>query len=68
MFVADYLETFLLDWEGKVSCVLFLSGCNFRCPWCQNKDLALGRIDPDKTETITEILRKFVPHNTLDDR
>lgn len=28
------------DWDGKISTVLFLPGCNFRCPFCQNWDLA----------------------------
>lgn len=29
----------LIDYPGKVSCVLFLSGCNFDCPYCHNPDL-----------------------------
>ncbi len=30
----------LCDWPGKVSCVLFFGGCNFRCPTCHNYMLA----------------------------
>ena len=26
----------LLDFEDKVSCVLFSKACNFRCPFCHN--------------------------------
>ena len=33
----------LIDFPGKVSCVLFLSGCNFDCPYCHNPDLVKGR-------------------------
>ncbi len=29
-----------IDYPGKVSCVLFISGCNFACPYCHNPDLA----------------------------
>ncbi len=29
----------LIDYPGKVGCVLFLSGCNFRCPYCHNPQL-----------------------------
>lgn len=29
----------LIDYPGKVSCVLFLKGCNFDCPYCHNPDL-----------------------------
>lgn len=25
-----------IDWYGRSSSVIFLSGCNFRCPYCQN--------------------------------
>lgn len=28
-----------IDYPGKISCVLFLSGCNFRCPYCHNPQL-----------------------------
>ncbi|MDM8551643.1 anaerobic ribonucleoside-triphosphate reductase activating protein [Desulfobacterales bacterium HSG2] len=31
-----------IDYPGKISCVLFLSGCNFNCPYCHNPDLAKG--------------------------
>lgn len=29
----------LIDYPGKISCVLFTSGCNFACPYCHNPDL-----------------------------
>lgn len=29
----------LIDYPEKISCVLFLSGCNFRCPYCHNPQL-----------------------------
>jgi pyruvate formate lyase activating enzyme len=28
------------DWPGKVCSVLFLGGCNFKCPTCHNADMA----------------------------
>jgi pyruvate formate lyase activating enzyme len=44
----------LLDFPGKVSCVVFVSGCNFHCPYCHNPDL----IDPSLDRiSRTEILR-----------
>ncbi|MBN1103808.1 MAG: anaerobic ribonucleoside-triphosphate reductase activating protein [Deltaproteobacteria bacterium] len=36
----------LIDYPGKVCCVCFVSGCNFRCPYCHNPDLARGRRMP----------------------
>jgi pyruvate formate lyase activating enzyme len=32
----------LIDYPGKLSCVLFLTGCNFHCPFCHNPELARG--------------------------
>lgn len=57
MFVADYIESSLLDWEGKIVCVVFLSGCNFRCPWCHNKELAEGTVR--NIISVDEILQKL---------
>lgn len=37
--VGGYLPTTFLDWEGRVASVIFISGCNFRCPWCHNGSL-----------------------------
>ncbi len=39
----------LADWDGKISAVLFLPKCNFRCPFCYNVTLVLH---PEKKETI----------------
>ncbi len=37
------LEKFsLIEWPGKICAVLFVGGCNFRCPWCYNRDLVLN--------------------------
>lgn len=35
-------KTTLLDYPGKVAAVIFLGGCNFRCPFCQNSTLVLN--------------------------
>jgi pyruvate formate lyase activating enzyme len=32
----------LIDYPGKVSSVLFLSGCTFHCPYCHNPELVKG--------------------------
>jgi len=43
----------MVDWPGKISSVIFLQGCNFRCPWCYNKALApLVTIDVAHLETM----------------
>ena len=37
--IKGFIETSFLDWPGYVSSVLFLGGCNFRCPFCHNHPL-----------------------------
>ena len=32
----------LLDFPGRVACTVFLAGCDLRCPFCHNYDLATG--------------------------
>lgn len=42
MNICGINKTTLLDFPGLVACTLFTGGCNFRCPFCHNKDLVLG--------------------------
>lgn len=37
--IAGLQKMTLLDYPGKVACTVFLSGCNFRCPFCHNSQL-----------------------------
>ena len=32
----------LLDYPGHVACTVFLAGCDYRCPFCHNFELACG--------------------------
>lgn len=36
MDIRGIIETSLLDWDGKITSVVFLPGCNFNCPYCSN--------------------------------
>lgn len=47
--VQGFLETSFIDWPGKLCAVLFLGGCNFRCPFCHNHALVLA---PERLEAI----------------
>ncbi|MFO7785483.1 MAG: anaerobic ribonucleoside-triphosphate reductase activating protein [Thermodesulfobacteriota bacterium] len=42
MVIGGLQKHSLIDYPGKMSCVLFLAGCNFDCPYCHNPDLARG--------------------------
>jgi pyruvate formate lyase activating enzyme len=42
MDIKGFIDTSLIDWDGKVSSVVFLPGCNLRCPFCHNSSLVLN--------------------------
>ncbi len=65
MDVAGIQKTSLIDYPGKLSCVIFLSGCNFTCPYCHNPELAQG-LYPQRISL--EHLTAFLSHrkNLLD--
>lgn len=40
----NHFESFsTVDYPGRVSCIVFLNGCNFRCRNCHNKQTWTGR-------------------------
>jgi pyruvate formate lyase activating enzyme len=57
--LAGLQKTTLIDYPGKIGCVVFLSGCNFHCPYCHNPDLARGRLpDPISLDDLTAFLNQ----------
>ena len=49
MKIVGFVKTSLVDWDGCVAATMYLAGCNFRCPFCHNRDLVLS------PETLDEI-------------
>ena len=39
--IKGFIPVSMLDWPGRISCVVFLGGCGFRCPACHNPKLVL---------------------------
>lgn len=39
MLIAGLQKTTLLDYPGHLAATVFLGGCNFRCPYCHNREL-----------------------------
>ena len=48
----------LLDYPGKVACTVFLSGCNFRCPFCHNSGLLDGAQEDLSQQELLAFLEK----------
>jgi pyruvate formate lyase activating enzyme len=55
MEIRGFIENSLLEWEGRLSCVVFVPGCNLRCRFCHAGHL----LGPTCLESIaeTQILR-----------
>jgi len=59
--IKGFIKTSLVDWDGKISAVLFLPRCNFRCPMCHNHELVLN---PDDYPDIpVEVIEKYLIEN-----
>ncbi len=39
-YVRGFENLSLCDWPGRSTCIIFLGGCNLRCPTCHNHQLA----------------------------
>ena len=46
MMIHGLQKMTLLDFPGRVACTVFLGGCDFRCPYCHNFELADGTAKP----------------------
>jgi len=41
MEIKGFIDLSMVDWDDKISSVIFLPGCTFRCPFCYNVSLVL---------------------------
>ena len=53
------IKTTLVDFPENVACAFFLSGCNLKCPYCYNHELAEGII-PEENSVSEEELYKYL--------
>jgi len=60
MKIGGFQKFSLIDYPGKISCIIFTQGCNFRCPWCYNPELVYPEffVTPLKEEVIFEFLKR----------
>lgn len=56
MIIGGFQKFTLIDYPGKLSCIIFLSGCNFRCPFCYSTELVL----PEKIKNQPKLSKKAV--------
>lgn len=58
-------KTSLIDFPGKICCVVFLAGCNFHCPYCHNPDLTGGISDAAEIIPADQFYRFLDSHRSF---
>lgn len=58
MKITGFLKTSMIDYPDTLASVVYLPGCNYRCPYCHNGDLVLGGMAPIDLEVIIGHLSK----------
>jgi pyruvate formate lyase activating enzyme len=53
----------LIDYPGRVAATVFLSGCNFRCPWCYARELVLPELIAKQPQIPEAELFEFLKEN-----
>lgn len=61
MKIIGFIETSLLDWDGHIVASIYLPGCNFRCPYCHNKNAVLNPGSFD--EVPMEYIESYISEN-----
>lgn len=56
MYISGFQKLTLLDYPEHLAAILFLDGCNFRCPFCHNSELVLSENYEDDFYSEDEVL------------
>lgn len=60
MKISGFQKLSLVDYDGHISATIFVSGCNFSCPFCHNAGLVKGQ-EPqiDNEEVLAYLTKRF---------
>lgn len=54
MIISGIQKFTLLDFPGKIACIIFTGGCNYRCGFCHNPEFVLP-------EELAKLSKNFIP-------
>lgn len=58
MIISGIQKFTLLDFPGKIACIIFTGGCNYRCGFCHNPEFVLP-------EELAKISKNFIPEEVV---
>lgn len=58
MKISGFQKLSLVDFDGHISATIFLSGCNFSCPFCHNAGLVKGHEPTIPEQEVLDYLAK----------
>ena len=58
MKFGGFQKTSLLDYPDRISAIVWTVGCNFKCPFCYNKNLVNGNVELISEDEILSFLKK----------
>ena len=58
MLIGGFQKMTVLDFPGKIACILFTYGCNLKCPFCHNASLVIDDIEEFSEDEIFKYLEK----------
>jgi len=58
MKIGGFQKTSLLDFPDTISAIIWTNDCNFRCPFCYNKNLVFGNAESIPEKEIISFLEK----------
>ena len=50
MKIVGFQKLTMVDYPGKMACIIFTEGCNYRCPYCHNSLLVYEKSDYEMDE------------------
>jgi pyruvate formate lyase activating enzyme len=62
MKIGGFQKLSLMDYPGKISCIVFTAGCNFRCPFCYNTQLVLPEEVAQVYDVPQDLIFSFLKH------
>ena len=58
MKIGGFQKTSLLDYPDRISAIVWTVDCNFKCPFCYNKNLVDGNVELFNEDEVLSLLKK----------